>query len=126
MPVPQAFGPSRRPRPTAPIDTAAGPVAHVPRYRTVEEGTGLKLFVGVRITAPADDALLSIVDTLADWVRAAKRDAEEARNSRQWDLVQEVELVIADQPRRMTAADLAQYVYDLSFRKSPGPAKRSS
>ena len=123
MPVPQAFGPSGRPRPATPIDTAAGQVTHHPRFRTVEDGTGHKLFVGVRIAAPSTDALLAVVETLADWVRAAKRDAEEARNSRQWDLVYEVELVIADEARRMSAAEFAQHVYELSFEKSTGRAK---
>jgi hypothetical protein len=122
MPVPQAFGPSRRPRPASPIDTAAGEVAHHPRFRTVEDGTGLKLFVGVRISAPSPEALLTVVESLADWVRAAKRDSEEARNSGQWDLVHEVELVVGDQAHRMSAADFAQYIYELSFQQSGEPA----
>lgn len=122
MPVPQAFGPSRRPRQASPIDTAAGEVAHHARFRTVEDGTGLKLFVGVRISAPSPEALLAVVETLADWVRAAKRDAEEARNSGQWDLVHEVELVVGDQAHRMSAADFAQYIYELSFQQSGEPA----
>jgi hypothetical protein len=123
LPVPRAFGPSRRPRQASPIDTAAGTVAHHPRFRTVEDGTGLKLFIGVRISAPSPEALLSVVETLADWVRAAKRDAEEARNSGQWDLVHEVELVVGERMRRMSAADFAQYVYELSFQHSDAPAK---
>ena len=52
-----------------------GDVSAHPRFRTVDEETGQKAFVGVKVEASSPDVLLSIVGTLADWVKAARRDA---------------------------------------------------
>ena len=96
---------------------AEGGVSAHPRYRTVEEDSDLKLFVGVRVVASSPDALLSTVEALADWVKAAKRDAAEAKRSGEWDVVHEIELVVGNDVVQMDAAEFAQYVHDLRYRE---------
>jgi hypothetical protein len=97
-----------------------GGVSAHPRYRTVDEDTGLKLFVGVRVAAASHDALLGIVETLADWVRTAKQAALEARNSGEWDVVHDIEVVVGNDAMQMDAAAFAQYVHDLRYREIGG------
>jgi hypothetical protein len=94
-----------------------GDVSAHRRYRTVDEEKGLKVFIGVRISAPSPDALLAMVETLADWLKAAKQDALEARNSGEWDVVHDIELVVGNDAMRMEAAGFAQYVHDLRYRE---------
>jgi hypothetical protein len=94
-----------------------------PRFRTVHEDTGNKVFVGIRLDAPSPDLLLKIVETLADWVKAARRDAQEALVSGEWDEVHEIQLVVGNDAMHMTAAEFAQYVHDLRYREL-GPRER--
>jgi hypothetical protein len=94
-----------------------GGVSAHPRYRTVAEDSDLKLFVGVRVVASSPDALLSTVEALADWVKAARRDAAEAKQSGEWDVVHEIELVVGSDVLQMDAAEFAQYVHDLRYRE---------
>jgi hypothetical protein len=98
-------------------------VAAHPRYRTVDEHTGTKVFVGIRLEAASPDLLLRIVETLADWVKAARRDAQEAVVSGEWDEVHEIQLVVGNDAMHMTAAQFAQYVHDLRYREL-GPRER--
>ncbi len=100
-----------------------GDVSAHPRFRTVDEETGLKVFVGIRVEASAPDVLLKIVETLADWVKAARREAAEAKVSGDWDVVHDIELVVGNDAMHMTAADFAQYVHDLRYREL-GPRVR--
>jgi hypothetical protein len=100
-----------------------GDVHAHPRFRTVDEQTGQKVFVGIRVEASSPDVLLRIVETLADWVKAAKRDASEARASGEWDVVHEIELVVGNDAMNMTAGGFAQYVHDLRYREL-GPRER--
>jgi hypothetical protein len=88
-----------------------------PRFRTVDEHNGNKVFVGIRLDAPSPDRLLKIVETLADWVKAARRDAQEALVSGEWDEVHEIQLVVGSDAMHMTAAEFAQYVHDLRYRE---------
>ena len=97
-------------------------LAH-PRYRTVDEATGMKVFVGIRLEATSPDVLLRMVETLADWVKAARRDAQEAKVSGDWDSVHEIELVVGHDAMHMTAGEFAQYVHDLRYREL-GPRER--
>jgi hypothetical protein len=99
-----------------------GDVSAHPRFRTVNEA-GLKVFVGIRVEASAPDVLLKIVETLADWVKAARREAAEAKVSGDWDVVHDIELVVGNDAMHMTAADFAQYVHDLRYREL-GPRER--
>jgi hypothetical protein len=94
-----------------------GDVSAHPRFRTVDEETGLKAFVGVKLEASSPDVLLSIVGTLADWVKTAKRDAMDARVTGDWDVVHEIELIVGNDAMHMTAAEFAQYVHDLRYRE---------
>jgi hypothetical protein len=100
-----------------------GDVLAHPRFRTVDEQTGQRVFVGIRVEASSPDVLLRMVETLADWVKAAKRDATEARMSDEWDVVHEIELVVGNDAMHLTAADFAQYVHDLRYREL-GPRER--
>ena len=100
-----------------------GEVSAHPRFRTVDEATGLKVFVGIRVETSSPDTLLKNVEILADWVGAAKRDASEAVVSGEWDVVHEIELVVGDDGVHMTAAEFAQYVHDLRYREL-GPRER--
>jgi hypothetical protein len=101
-----------------------GDVSAHPRFRTVDEETGLKAFVGVKMEASSPDVLLSIVGTLADWVKTAKRDATDARLSGDWDVVHDIELIVGNDAMHMTAAEFAQYVHDLRYREL-GPRERN-
>lgn len=94
-----------------------GDVTGHPRYRTVDEDTGATIFVGVRVTATSPDVLLTIVDTLADWVKAAKRDAAGARVGSEWDVVHDIELCVGNDAVFMNAAEFAEYVHDLRYRE---------
>ena len=100
-----------------------GDVFAHPRYRTVDEATGLKVFVGIRVEASSPDVLLKIVETLADWVKAARQEATEARVSGEWDVVHDIELVVGNDAMHMTAVEFAQYVHDLRYREL-GPRER--
>jgi hypothetical protein len=100
-----------------------GDVAAHPRFRTVDGETGRKVFVGIRVEASSPDVLLEIVETLADWVQAAKRDAAEAKAGGEWDVVHDIELVVGNDAVNMTAVDFAQYVHDLRYREL-GPRER--
>lgn len=100
-----------------------GDVSAHPRFRTVDEATGQKVFVGIRVEAPSPDVLLMMVETLADWVKSAKRDATEAQMSGEWDVVRDIELVVGNDAMHMTATDFAQYVHDLRYREL-GPRER--
>ena len=97
-------------------------LAH-PRFRTVDESTGMKIFVGIRLETSGPDVLLKIVETLADWVKAAMRDAGEAALSGEWDAVHDIELVVGNDAMYMAAPDFAQYVHDLRYREL-GPRER--
>ena len=66
-----------------------GEVSAHPRFRTVDEATGLKVFVGIRVETSSPDTLLKNVEILADWVGAAERDASGAVVSGEWDVVHE-------------------------------------
>jgi hypothetical protein len=99
-----------------------GDVSAHPRFRTVDE-SGAKVFVGIRVEAASPAVLLRIVETLADWVKAAKRDASEAAVSGEWDVVHDIELIVGDDTMHMTATDFAQYVHDLRYREL-GPRER--
>ena len=94
-----------------------------PRFRTVDEATGSKVFVGIRLETSSPDVLLRIVEALADWVKAARRDAQEAKHSGEWDEVHEIELVVGNDAMHMTAGAFAQYVHDLRYREL-GPRER--
>jgi hypothetical protein len=94
-----------------------------PRHRTVDEATGTKVFVGIRLEAPSPSVLLSMVETLADWAKSARRDARQAEVSGAWDAVHEIELVVGNDAMHMTAGEFAQYVHDLRFR-AVGPRER--
>jgi hypothetical protein len=100
-----------------------GDVLAHPRFRTVDEETGMKVFVGIRMEAGSPEMLLRIVETLADWVKAAKRDAREATVGGEWDAVHDIELIVGNDAMYMTAADFAQYVHDLRYREL-GPRER--
>ena len=91
-------------------------LAH-PRYRTVDEATGMKVFVGIRLEAPSPDVLLGMVETLTEWAKTARRDALAAELSGDWDAVHETELVVGNDALHMTAGELAQYVQDLRYRE---------
>jgi hypothetical protein len=94
-----------------------GDVTGHPRFRTVDEDTGATIFVGVRVTATSPAVLLTIVDTLADWVKTAKGDAAKARVDAEWDVVHDIELTVGNDAMYMTAAEFAQYVHDLRYRE---------
>ncbi len=94
-----------------------GDVTGHARYRTVEEGTGATTFVGVRVTATSPDVLLTIVDTLAEWVKDAKRDAAKARVGGEWDVIHDIQLCLGNDAMYMTAAEFAEYVHDLRYRE---------
>lgn len=100
-----------------------GEVSGHPRFRTVDEQTGQKVFVGIRLEAASPSVLLGVADTLAEWVKAATRDAAEAETSGEWDVVFEIELAVGNDAMHMTSADFAQYVYDLRYREL-GPRER--
>lgn len=87
-----------------------GDVSVHPRFRTVDEDTGLSAFIGVRVSAPSTDRLLAAVQGLVAPVKAAKRAAAEARLTGEWDLVHEVELVIGEEGTRMEAAEFGQHL----------------
>ena len=93
-----------------------GDVSMHPRFRTVDEDTGLKAFVGIRVSAPSIATLLTTVQALVAPVKAAKRDAADARLSGEWDIVHEVELVVGEEVTRMDAAEFAQLVNDARYR----------
>ena len=101
-----------------------GDVSAHPRFRTVDEKTGQKAFIGVKVEASSPDVLLSIVGTLADWVKSAKRDATDARVTGDWDVVHDIELIVGNDAMHMTAAEFAQYVHDLRYREL-GPRERN-
>ncbi len=100
-----------------------GDVSAHPRFRTVDEETGLKAFIGVKVEASSPDVLLRIVETLADWVKTAKSDAMDARITGEWDVVHDIELIVGDDAMHLTAAEFAQYVHDLRYREL-GPRER--
>jgi hypothetical protein len=100
-----------------------GDVSAHPRFRTVDEETGMKVFAGIRVEAASPEMLLRIVETLADWVKAAKRDAHEAAVGGEWDVVHDIELIVGNDAKYMTATDFAQYVHDLRYREL-GPRER--
>lgn len=100
-----------------------GDVFAHPRFRTVDEETGLKAFIGVKVEASSPDVLLKIVETLADWVKTAKHDAMDARINGDWDVVHDIELIVGNDAMHMTAAEFAQYVHDLRYREL-GPRVR--
>jgi hypothetical protein len=99
-----------------------GDVQAHPRFRTVDE-SGSKVFVGIRLETSGPDVLLKIVETLADWVKAAMRDAREATLSGEWDVVHDIELVVGNDAMYMAAPEFAQYVHDLRYREL-GPRER--
>jgi hypothetical protein len=94
-----------------------GEVALHPRFRTVDEDTGLSVFVGLRVLAPAADRLLGAVPALVGPVKAAKRDAAEARVTGDWDTVHEIELVLGEETMRMDGAEFGQFLSDARSRK---------
>ena len=94
-----------------------GEVSVHPRFRTVDADTGFSVFVGVRVSAPAPDRLLGAVPALVGPVKAAKRDAVEARGTGDWDTVHEVELVLGEEAIRMDAAEFGQFLSDARSRK---------
>ena len=101
-----------------------GDVAAHPRFRTVAEDTGLKVFVGIRLEAPSPDVLLKNVETVADWVKTARRDAIEAEAGGEWDVVHDIDLVLGNDAMHMSAADFAQYVHDLRYRDTSPRERR--
>ena len=96
---------------------ALGEVSVHPRFRTVDEDTGLSVFIGVRVSAPAADRLLGAVPALVGPVKAAKRDAAEASQTGDWDTVHEVELVLGEEAMRMDGAEFGQFLTDARSRK---------
>jgi hypothetical protein len=94
-----------------------GDVSVHPRFRTVDEDTGLSVFIGVRVSAPAADRLLGAVPALVGPVKAAKRDAAEASVSGDWDTVHEIELVLGEEAMRMDATEFGQFLSDARSRK---------
>ena len=94
-----------------------GDVTGHARFRTVDEDTGALIFVGVRVTATSPGVLLTVVDTLADWVKTAKGDAAKARSEAEWDAVHDIELCMGNDAMYMTAAEFAEYVHDLRYRE---------
>ncbi len=92
------------------------------RHRSVDE-LG-RHFVGVRLTASSPDALLHGLDGLVEVVRAAKRNAAEARAQGQWDTVDEIELVVPGETIRMSVMEFADYV-DRLRRRTGGGRRRA-
>ena len=95
----------------------ASEVSVHPRFRTVDGDTGLSVFIGVRVSAPAAELLLGAVPALVGPVKAAKRDAAEARQSGDWDAVHDVELVLGEEVMRMDGAEFGQFLSDARARK---------
>ena len=84
----------------------------------MDESTAQKVFVGVRISASSTVAVLRAIQELVGPVKAAKRDAAEARLNGEWDVVNDVELEVADEVIRMTVTEFAQYMSDARYRGS--------
>ena len=103
-----------------------GAVSAHPRFRTVDQDTGLKCFIGVRLSAGSWDALLGSVEALVPVVKEAKRDAAEAMQDSQWDLVHEMEIVVGDDAFRMEIREFAQYVNDLRRGRTKATKKGSN
>ena len=93
-----------------------GDVLVHPRFRTVDEDTGLRVFIGLRVSAPSTGTLLTAVQALVAPVKAAKRDAADARLGDEWDVVCDVELVLENEAVRMDAAEFGQFLNDARSR----------
>jgi hypothetical protein len=92
------------------------------RHRSVDE-LG-RHFVGARLTASSPDALLHGLDGLVEVVRAAKRNATEARAQGKWDTVDEIELVVPGETLRMSVTEFADYI-DRLRRRTGGSGGRT-
>ena len=78
----------------------------------------------MRLTASSPEALLHAVDGLVEVVRAAKRNAAEARAEGKWDTVDEIELVVPDETMRMSVTEFADFVDRLRRKPRAGARRR--